>query len=60
MMGNGSGMMGGNVQSMTEMHSQMSQNGGMQAMHEWMHQSGGVHDAVWQALADQLGLKPKT
>lgn len=59
MMGNGNGMMGGNSQSMTEMHNQMTQNGGMQAMHEWMHQSGGVHDTVWQALADQLGLKPE-
>ncbi len=59
MMGNGSGMMGGNSQSMNQMHSQMSQNGGMQAMQEWMHQSGGVHDFVWQALADQLGLKPE-
>lgn len=58
-MGNGSGMMGSNSQSMTEMHSQMTQNGGMQATHEWMHQSGGVHDTVWQALADQLGLKPE-
>lgn len=57
--GNGNGMMGGNSQSMTDMHDQMTQNGGMQAMYEWMHQSGGVHDTVWQALSDQLGLKPE-
>lgn len=59
MMGNSSGMMGGSSQSMTEMHSQMTQNGDMQAIHEWMHQNGGVHDSVWQALAEQLGLKPE-
>lgn len=58
-MGNGSGMMGGNSQSITEMHDQMSQNGEMQDMYEWMHQNGGVHDTVWQALSDQLGLKPE-
>jgi hypothetical protein len=53
--GNG-GMMGGNWQSMQQMHNQMTQNGGMSAMHEWMHQSGGVHDTVWNALAEKLGL----
>ncbi len=42
----GGGMMGGNWQ----------QNGGMGAMHEWMHQGGGVHDMVWKALAEKLGL----
>src|SRR5512133_520725 len=50
------GMMGGNFRSMQQMHKQMSQNGGMSAMHEWMHQSGGVHDTVWAALAEKLGL----
>ncbi len=50
------GMMGGNWQSMQQMHNQMTQNGGMGAMHEWMHQSGGVHDTVWKALATKLGL----
>lgn len=67
MQGNG-GMMGGNWDSMQQMHNQMSQNGSMDkmyqqmhenggigAMHEWMHQSGGMHDTVWAALADQLG-----
>jgi hypothetical protein len=58
------GMMGGSAinnggwQSMQEMHNRMTQNGGMSAMHEWMHQSGGIHDTVWKALADQLGLTP--
>lgn len=56
MMGNGSGMMGRNGQSMLNMHNQMTQNGGMGAMHEWMHQSGGVHETVWNAMAEQLGL----
>ena len=69
MQGNGSGMTGGNWDSMQQMHNQMSQNGGMDAMHrqmsefggmgamhEWMHQSGGMHDTVWAALADQLGM----
>ncbi len=56
MMGSGRGMMGGNRQSMQQMHNQMTQNGGMGAMHEWMHQSGGIHDTVWAALARQLGL----
>ncbi len=60
--GNGYGMMGGRAaqnggwQSMQQMHNQMTQNGGMTAMHEWMHQSGGIHDTVWAALAKQLGL----
>jgi hypothetical protein len=49
-------MMGGNWQQMAAMHNQAAQNGGMQAMHEWMHQSGGVHDTAWNALARQLGL----
>jgi len=56
MMQGRSGMMGGNWGSMQQMHNQMSQNGGMNAMHAWMHQSGGVHDSVWAALAEQLGL----
>ncbi len=62
MMGRGAtgsgGMMGGNWQSMQQMHNQMTQNGGMAAMHEWMHQSGGIHDQVWKALAEKLGLTP--
>ncbi len=55
-------MMGGSAtntgvwQSMQQMHNQMIQNGGMSAMHEWMHQSGGVHDTVWKALAEKLGM----
>ena len=56
--GNG-GMMGGNWQSLQQMHNQMTQNGGISAMHEWMHQSGGVHDTVWNALATKLGLTPE-
>lgn len=51
-------MMGGRWGSMQAMHSQMVQNGGMTAMREWMRQSGGVHEAVWQALAEKLGLTP--
>ena len=50
------GMMGGNGQSMQDMHNQMAESGGMGAMHEWMHQPGGVHDSVWKALAEKLGL----
>lgn len=56
------GMMGsrafqnGGWESMQQMHDQMSQNGGMGAMHLWMHQPGGVHDTVWNSLAEKLGL----
>ena len=50
------GMMGGNAQSMQEMHRQMTENGGMAAMHAWMRQDGGFHDTVWVALSRQLGL----
>lgn len=58
--GRGLGRMmgGGNTQWMQTMHSLMSQSGGMGTMYEWMHQSGGVHDTVWKALADALGLTP--
>ena len=49
-------MMGGNWQSMQKMHNQMTQNGGMSAMHEWMHQSGGVH----RNTASDGTLWPKT
>jgi uncharacterized protein YidB (DUF937 family) len=52
----GSGMMGGNWESMQKIHSLMTQNGGIGVMHQWMHQSGGVHETTWKALADQLGL----
>ena len=58
-------MMGGSVignggwQSMQQMHNQMTQNGGVGAMHEWMHQDGGVHDTVRKALAEKLGLTPE-
>lgn len=55
MMG-GRGMMGGSDQSMLEMHRQMTQNGGMGGMHQWMHQAGGVHETVWNAIAEQLGM----
>jgi hypothetical protein len=48
-------MMNGNWEDMQQMHNGMSQNGGMGAVHAWMHQSGGMHDTVWVALADQLG-----
>ena len=56
------GMMGsrafqnGGWESMQQMHDQMSQNGGMGVMHAWMHQSGGMHETVWAALAEQLGM----
>jgi hypothetical protein len=55
------GMMRGNGswETMRQMHNQMNQNGGMGAMHAWMHQSGGVHDSVWAALSEQLGLTPE-
>jgi hypothetical protein len=51
--------MGGNWESMQQTHNQVSQNGGMGAMHEWMHQDGGVHETTWAALAEQLGLTSK-
>ena len=54
----GSGMMGRNGWSMQQMHNQMTQNGGMGAMREWMRQSGGMHNTVWTALAEKLGLTP--
>lgn len=53
---NGGGMMGGNWESMQDMHDQMAENGGMGAMHEWMHQSSGIHETAWAALAEQMGL----
>lgn len=52
----------GNWQSMQQMHNSMTQNGGAGAMYEWMHQgsgatgSGGVHNTVWAAMAEKLGL----
>lgn len=53
----GYGMMGSG-QSMGQMHRWMAQGGGAGEMHAWMHQSGGVHEVVWGALAEQLGLTP--
>lgn len=57
----GWGMMGGNWESMQQMHEQMTQNGGWGAMQGWMRQYGvgGMHETVWKALAEQLGLTPE-
>jgi hypothetical protein len=50
------GMMNGNWDSMQQMHDLMTQSGGMDAVHAWMHQDGGMHERVFTAVADQLGL----
>lgn len=60
-------------QWMQDMHQRMTQNGGtgqgatggmmgsgidMNAMHQLMSQNGGMHEQVWAALAQKLGLTP--
>ena len=49
MMGGRGGMMNGNAQN-------GETQANMAAMHQWMNASDGMHTAVWNALAEKLGL----
>lgn len=58
--GGGYGMMGGTGYGMM---GNFTQNGGdtawMNNMHQWMFTNGGMHNTVWQGLADALKIKPE-
>jgi len=66
--GGGYGMMGGNGYGTmgstgSSMMGNFTQNGGdtawMNNMQQWMLTDGGMHNTVWQGLADALKIKPE-
>lgn len=59
MMAGYGGQAGSNHQAMMSGSGMMAGDfGGMEAMHTWMSQTGGMHTVVWDALAATLNLTP--
>ncbi|MBI5349832.1 MAG: hypothetical protein HZB77_11045 [Chloroflexi bacterium] len=57
--GNGYGTMGGNGYGMMGNFTQNGDTAWMNTMHQWTLTNGGMHNVVWQGLADALKIKPE-
>ena len=57
--GGGYGMMGGNGYGMMGNFTQNGDTAWMNNMHQGMLTNGGMHNTVWQGLADALKIKPE-